>query len=294
MADVPREDVSREVDDYMSMTFADPTKPPEKESSTQRRVRRQREAEARSRPKSKAQIAAAANAARDDALSTTLPTSSKGFQMMTKLGFTPGNALGAPTNANARTEPLGIAIKEDRGGVGMENEKKRKFREEAAAVEGLEKKQRAEIGDYRERIAKERDDCRVEGLCWGAMRVLEGLDQPGGVKKLPLKKINVLWRGLAKEREEKEREQRLKYDMQQHYVDPEVDEDDTQVLGAEEEDMEEEDKELDDFLALDARQRLKRLVEYLRAEYLYCFWCKCKYEDKAMDGCPGLEEDDHD
>ena len=287
-------------DDYMSMTITEPTKPLEKETYTQRRIRKQREAEARSRPKSKAELAAAADAARDDALSTALPSTSKGFQMMAKLGFKPGSALGASTNPHARTEPLGISVKEDRGGLGMENEKKRKFREEVAAVEGAEKKQKAKQVDYRERVGREREEKRVEGLCWGAMRVLEGLEGSEGLEKMPVKKVNVLWRGLLRERQEKERERRARYDLHQSlsknasYVDLEEDLQDRQALGTEEEDVEEEDVELEEFMGLEGKERLTKLVEYLRKTHFYCFWCKSKYEDESMDGCPGVEEDDHD
>lgn len=290
----------QEEDDYMSMTITEPTAPLQKETYTQRRIRKQREAEARSRPKSKTELAAAAEAARDNTLSTALPNTSKGFQMMAKLGFKQGGALGAATNPNARTEPLGVVVKEGREGVGMENEKKRKFREEVEKGEGVEKMRKVEEGDYRERVGREREEKRVEGLGWGAMRVLEGLEQPEGVEKVPTRKINVLWRGLVRERELKERERRMRYDLHQSlsknaaYEDPEEDKQDRQALGKEEEDVEEEDEELDEFLALEGKERLRRLVEYLREKYFYCFWCKCKYEDESMEGCPGPEEDDHD
>ncbi|KAK4691440.1 hypothetical protein P7C71_g5561, partial [Lecanoromycetidae sp. Uapishka_2] len=156
-----------EEDDYMSMTISEPTIPLQKETYTQRRIRKQREAEARSHPKSKAELAAAAEAARDDALSTALPSTSKGFAMMAKLGFKQGGALGAVANPHARTEPLNVVVKEGREGLGMENEKKRKFREEAEKVEGTEKMRKVEEGDYRERVGREREEKRVEGLCWG-------------------------------------------------------------------------------------------------------------------------------
>ena len=217
--------------------------------------------------------------------------------MMAKLGFKPGAALGASSNPNTRTEPLSISVKQDRGGVGMQDEKKRKFREEA---EGVEKKQKAEEGDYRERVGREREEKRVEGMFWGAMRVLEGLEQPEGGDKEPIKKVNLLWRGLVRERREKERERRARYDLHQSlsrsatYEDAEEDELDKQALGKEEEDVDEDDEELDGFLGLEGKQKLRRLVEYLRQEHQYCFWCKFKYEDEKMDGCPGLEEDDHD
>ena len=289
-----------EIDDYMSMTITEPTVSSEKETYSQRRIRKQREAEARSRPKSKAELAAAANAARDDGLSTAISSNSKGFQMMAKLGFKPGDALGASTNVNARMEPLEIVVKEDKGGVGVENERKRKFREEAIKVEGAEKKQKVEESDYRERIKTEREEKRVEGLCGVAMRVLEGLEQSEGVTRIPSKKVNVLWRGLLRDREERDRDRRMRHDLDQslrkenYYIDPEEDEQNKRLLGRDVEDVEEEDQELDEFLALLGKERLRRLVKFLRAEHFYCFWCKTKYEDKSMDGCPGIEEDDHD
>ena len=217
---------------------------------------------------------------------------------MAKLGFRPGSTLGASSNPNARTEPLAITVKEDRGGVGLENEKKRKFRAEAG---GVGKKQKAEEVDYRERVRREREEKRIEALFWGAMRVLEGFEQPGGGEKLPTKKVNVLWRGLVREREERERERRMRYDLHQSlsrnaaYEDPEEDEHDRQALGNEEQDVE-EDEELKQFLALEGKERLNDLALYLREKHLYCLWCKTRYEDEEdmKEGCPGLEEDDHD
>ncbi|MCJ1272431.1 hypothetical protein MMC21_000217 [Puttea exsequens] len=288
-----------EEDDYMSMTIAEPATPIQKETYTQRRIRKKREAEARAHPKSKAQLAADADAAREDGLAKALDNKSKGFQMMAKLGFKPGEALGKAENPNARTEPLGIAMKENRSGVGMENEKKRKLREDMERVLGAEKRQKAEEGDYRVRVAREREAKRVEGRFWGAMRVLEGLEQPEGKSSMSSRRVNVLWRGLVMEREQKERERRTRYDLAQSlsknatYNDSEEDEQDRQALGKEEADVEEEDEELDEFMALEGSERLRRLVGYLREKHFYCFWCKFQYEDEGMDGCPGLTEDEH-
>jgi hypothetical protein len=122
----------------------------------------------------------------------------------------------------------------------------------------------------------------------------------------PLKQINVLWRGLVRKREEKERDRRMRYDLQQSlsrlptYEDPDEDKYDKKALGKVHiqhtfvEDLEEEDPELDDFNALDPADRLQKLVGYLRGEHNYCFWCKYTYPDKDMEGCPGLTEEDHD
>jgi hypothetical protein len=39
---------------------------------------------------------------------------------------------------------------------------------------------------------------------------------------------------------------------------------------------------------------LEKLVVYLRETYHYCFWCKYRYTDESMEGCPGLTEEEHD
>ena len=239
--------------------------------------------------------------------------------MMAKLGFKQGSTLGARKNGSARAEPLGVVIKEDRGGIGLDSEKKRKFREEMAEEA---KRVKADEGDYRERVAREREGARMEGLVGGAMRVAERMateedgngdgeaaqdrDVAGEAvakptsTKMPTKQVNVLWRGLVRQRDEKERERRMRYDLHQslsrnaNYNDPEEDDQDRQAWGKEEEEVEEEDPELDEFNALPAAERLEKLVQHLRQKYRYCFWCKFRYPDDAMKGCPGLTEEDHD
>lgn len=305
-----------EEDDYMNMVIAEPTKPKEKETYTQRRLRKERESEARGRVKSKAEREADEAAAREAVLSKSLlenpsAAKNKGLAMMAKMGFKPGVALGSKDNIDARTEPINITMKDDRGGIGLDSEKKRKFREE---VEKEGKRVKAEEGDYRERVSKEREEGRLEGMVGAAMRVAERMhgereeDAEDGRKiaTKPLKQINILWRGLVRQREEKERDRRMRYDLHQSlsrlptYDDADEDKEDKKALGKDRiqytlvEDLEEEDPELDEFIALDPAERLHKLVLYLREEYNYCFYCKYTYPDKEMDGCPGLTEEDHD
>lgn len=327
----PSNGVDDDEEDYMNMIIAEPEKPKEKETYTQRRLRKERESEARGRVKSKAKRAADEAAAREAALASSLFTDpeyaakNKGLAMMAKMGFKPGGALGDKNNAGARTEPIGISMKEGRGGIGLDAEKKRKFREE---VEKEGKRVKAEEGDYRERVRREREEVRLEGMVGAAMRVAERMDaereeetalnsgkdvdedakepKKPKISAKPLKSINLLWRGLVRRREEKERDRRMRYDLQQSlsrlptYDDVEEDADDKRALGNQPtqyrlvEDLEEEDPELDEFNALDPAERLQKLVDHLRQEYHYCFWCKYTYPDKEMDGCPGLTEEDHD
>ncbi|KAA8576906.1 hypothetical protein EYC84_006946 [Monilinia fructicola] len=302
-----------EEDDYMNMIIAEPTQPREKETYTQRRQRIQRESEARSRTKSKAEMAAEEAAAREAALSKSMlaaPESaqSKGLKMMAKMGFKPGVALGRRTMWG-------------RGWSRCLEE-----------VEREGKRVKAEEGEYRERVRKEREEGRLEGMVGAAMRVAErmdgereeeeeerivvstengetGKDQDQVKRKIstkPLKQINILWRGLVRKREEKERDRRMRYDLQQSlsrlptYDDADEDKDDKRALGKDKvqhtmvEDLEEEDPELDAFNLLEPAERLRMLVEHLRSQYNYCFFCKFKYPNDLMDGCPGLTEEDHD
>ncbi|GAQ12026.1 G patch domain-containing protein 11 [Aspergillus lentulus] len=358
-----------EEDDYMSMVIEEPQ---QKETFAQKKLRKQREAEARAKVPSKAELAAQEAARRDAALSkSTLDPSNKGFQMMAKLGFKPGQTLGKPQTPpgdsqpshedkeeRLRSEPLNLVFKEGRGGIGLDSEKKRKFREEA---EEALKKVKQEEGDYRDRVRQERETRRTEAQVHAAQKVAERLDaeaeaetadgvvetaetgqteeedkspdreqspdegpveDPTGesraarakVRVKPTSKINVLYRGLVREREEKEQALQMRHALQTSlpssffphpqlpgYDDPTLEPDDKEALGSGkdtstilEQELEEEDPELDEFNALDPSERLARLVVYLRERHRYCFWCKYRYETDEMEGCPGLTEEDHD
>lgn len=324
-------------DDYMNMTFEDPT--PIKETSLQRTQRLKQESRARGIIKSKAEIAEEEEAAREHALSISMlddprAKKSKGLAMMAKMGFT-GGGLGKKTEdgqSQARTEPIRVSLKDDKGGIGLDNEKKRKLRE--AAAERELKVVKLDPDEYRERVRKEREEARLEKQFFAAQRTAERMDdekadpekavadtdspaspepqdvkekkKPAPISSRPLKSIPVLYRSLIRYREEKERDRRMRYDLEQSlsrlptYEDDNEDEDDKRALGknqtiyATAEDLDEEDEELDEFNALEIGERLKQLLEYLREKHQYCFWCKMAYPDSEMDGCPGLTEEDHD
>ncbi|KAF4988545.1 hypothetical protein FDECE_14994 [Fusarium decemcellulare] len=321
-------------DDYMNMTFDDPA--PIKETSLQRTQRLKREARQRGFVKSKAQIAEEEEAAREKALATSMlddakAKKSKGLAMMAKMGFT-GGGLGKRTDDGSgpgRTEPIKVSVKEDRGGIGLDNEKKRRIRE--AAEERDVKMAKMDPDEYRERVRKEREDARLEKQFFAAQRTAERMDdekadpqgqsvstetdepdeapstkKPAPVLSRPLKSIPVLYRGLIRHREEAERDRRMRYDLEQSlsrlptYEDDQEDADDKRALGkghtvyATAEDLDEEDEELDEFNELEIGERLSKVLEYLREKHQYCFWCKMVYPDKEMEGCPGLTEEDHD
>lgn len=316
---------AEEDDDYMSMSFADP-EPTAPMSSLQRKQHLRKQAEQRSRPKSKKELEAEAVAKRDAALSQSLDPSNKGAKLMAKLGYK-GGALGK--SEDARTQPIQVQIKDDRGGIGADSEKKRKMREHMDALQGREKRIKADEGEFRERNRREREEKRNEGMMWAAMRIAEKFDteaqedhkdkvendgvseqnSPGGTEK-PAEAVeddvlrfkpNILWRALVRQRADREKERKLRHEMtvglstRSKEEEADLDDDDKIALGTEIEDYEEEgDQELDDFTALDAAERLEKIVQYLRDTYNYCFWCKYRYPDAGMEGCPGTTEEEHD
>ncbi|KAH9840484.1 G-patch domain protein [Teratosphaeria destructans] len=307
-----------EEDDYLSMSFAEP-EPSKKETSLQRTARLKKEAAERGKVQSKKERERQAKEAREKALATELDASNKGAQMMTKMGFK-GGALGK--SEDARTQPIELLMKDDRGGIGMDSEKKRKIREAAEELEGQQKKQKVDFDAFRERNKHAEVDMRTEWQMWSAMRTLEGFDtgdldgkEDGtsgsdeggeqrqaakqGPKSKPLRSANLLWRPLVKQRLERERDRRMRHDLDQSlsrntaYDDPDVDDDDKLALGTEVEELDEEDPDLDDYESLTTAERLEKIVTELRVKYHYCFWCKFRYPEAGMEGCPGESEDEH-
>ena len=315
-----------EDDDYLTMSFDDPAPNRKTETLTQKKKRLAREAEAKARPKSKAELAAEEKAKRDAALNKNeIDTKSKGFKMMSALGYKPGEALGATRTETQNgaaddrlLEPVGLEMKEGRSGLGADAEKKRKFREEVAAQEEDLKRRKVEEGDFRERQQREQEEKRLEGQTFGAMKVCQQLEEEDEAvdndqfdssskrRRKPLSSINVLWRGLVKQQAIKERDRRMRYDLHQSlsrrptHDDPDEEDEDKLALGKKSElevediDLDQEDEELDEFESLDAAVRLQKLVAYLRERWHYCFWCKFRYPDASMEGCPGITEEEHD
>lgn len=284
------EEDEEEEDDYMNMTFDDaPAKQPE--TSLQRSQRLRKEGLKRGIIPSKAELAAQERQRREEGLSRSLitgttttsavaaassaelgppanptkKTKSKGLAMMAKMGFTPGSALGSRDNPSARSEPLRIETKEDRGGIGADADKKRKLAEAAEAAGVAKRARLEELGDYRVRMARERDAARKEKLVFAAQKVAEKMDEAGGGSSAsdaaaaggdaiggdakakaspssrPLKSVPVVYRGLVRRREEAERDRRMRYDLEQSsgglsarlpaYEDEGMDDDDRMALG---------------------------------------------------------------
>ncbi|CAI6331525.1 unnamed protein product [Periconia digitata] len=307
---------SDEEDDYMNMVFEDAPKAPKHETSMQRAARKRKEAESRSRQKTKAEREADAIAAREEALATALPEDNKGFKMMAKLGFKQGDSLGK--SEDARKEPIKIVVKEDKGGIGLESDKKRKFQETFEEARQAAKRAKEEEGDFLEERKQQQKERSAEKDLDNAQRTAERLFDKEAEEKgtptaedIPLQRIDICWRGRVRRRIEKQAEKQQKRELNNSlssrlptlaHEDEDDDHDTKTALGHDitpfyttlENDFGHDDPDLAEFEALSVFERLERTLVFLRDTYKYCLYCGYQYPDAAMDGCPGVTEGDHD
>lgn len=236
--------------------------------------------------------------------------------MMAKFGFKQGDTLGK--SDDARKEPIQVNIKGDRGGIGLESEKKRKIREAWEEADRVAKRAKEEEGDYLEDRKKLQKERKLERDLDSAQRTAERLsdqetedtDGPATEEK-PLKDINVLWRIRARRRVERQRDRQQRRELDNSLAsrlptlardDEEEDADSKIAYGHDaapfytslENELEDEDPELAEFEALPVDERLQKVLLFLREQYKYCLYCGYQYPDDSMEGCPGVTEEDHD
>lgn len=304
-----------EEDDYLSMTFDSPSTKP-KESSLQRTARLKKESMERGRIPSKAERITKEKLDRETALATSINESNKGAKMMAKMGFKAGSALGA--TGEGRKQPIELMMKDDRGGIGMDSEKRKRVREAAEQAQEGEKRRKVGMEEFRERNRSEREERRAEGMWWGAMKVLDRMEEDaskdgtdadevkesreGTKKSKGLHDVNVLYRPLIKQRLERDRDRKMRYELNNSLSTRNDNDDDSDSDAADQKDpsfsgmiaeLDDEDEELQEYEALGFAERLDRVVRDLRQKHRYCFWCKYQYPDAEMEGCPGLTEDEH-
>jgi hypothetical protein len=236
--------------------------------------------------------------------------------MMAKFGFKQGDTLGK--SEDARKEPIRVDMKGDRSGIGLESEKKRKFREQWEQADREAKRSKEEEGDYIEIRRLEAKEKKAERDLDSAQRTAERLTEQAAEDKgtpqpteQPVKDVNVLWRSRARRRavikHEKQQRRELNNSIASRLptlaADEDDEEDDSKVAQGRdlapfytslEDDLEDKDPDLAEFEALPVVDRLQKLLTFLRDEFHYCLYCGYQYPDAEMEGCPGLTDEEHD
>ncbi|XP_029377406.1 G patch domain-containing protein 11 isoform X3 [Echeneis naucrates] len=202
---------------------------------------------------------------REAALQSSISNENKGFALLQKMGYKAGQGLGK--EGAGRVDPIPLNIKTDRGGIGMEEMKKRKAEEELEhyrqKVRAKQQNESKSLEDFRSRVRTERDERKIEGDLRRSQRACEQLDSQKGIT-VP---------------------------REQWYW-PTADVDDEEAVQEEEEE-EEEDEEI---VELSSSDKLQILTSYVRGVHFYCIWCGTTYNDEEdlSSNCPGDTAADHD
>lgn len=229
-----------------------------------------KQAEHNKRQRETSKTATLDNARLQQTLSQPLAADNKGFQLLAKMGYKAGSGLGK--NENARIEPIGICIKNDRGGLGREAaiaELKVKRQELRRAhllrKAGIESSGEISTEEYRRRATQKAEERKLLYDVRRCQQTCESLDLSAGVLE---PELDFFW-------PPKPIEQNAKEDTDAE----------TEEIPIEEEREEQYSIE----------EQLELLMTYLRTSYQFCYWCGTHYENAEDLGsnCPGLTRDEH-
>ncbi|KAI8785275.1 G patch domain-containing protein 11 isoform X1 [Biomphalaria glabrata] len=273
--------VSSDEEDYMSDAFlqkcAD-TRPglvPKRIHDRYEKEKKQKESQKQNKTVSKQKLEIIQ---REAGLSSSIPTESKGFALLQKMGYKPGQGIGKL--GTGRIEPVPIEVKNNRFGLGKDTEMKRKAIEmntmrSMMAVKRLktDEKQRNNFLDrMREKFSTQsvdRDLRMAQNVCI-QLDQEQGLTEPGEV---------FFWPPSCLPSQENEGDDLQPNDVQEENDDCDVDE----VVDC------------PAYMEFSEFERLDILTRYLRNTYFYCQWCGVKYNDKVdLDtNCPGNTSEAH-
>eukprot|EP00884_Botryococcus_braunii_P008384 jgi/Botrbrau1/17547/Bobra.0766s0003.1 len=196
-------------------------------------------------------------ARREEGLSTPLAPETKGYQLLAKMGYKPGQALGK--SQPGRVIPLDLNLKTGRSGLGVDEEKKR--RKEAVILEQKERAAKRSRGEqelqetYVALVTTDYAARQAEKHLLEAQKVCENLDRKAGLQE------SERWLPQQADATAEEGEEEPPIGWQ----------------------------------ALPVRDKLQDVMGYLRSTYSYCIFCGCQYsnEQDLLQNCPGLLDSDH-
>ncbi|XP_034115785.1 G patch domain-containing protein 11 [Drosophila albomicans] len=263
--------MSDEEDDYMSDKFLSGLQEVRPSLINSRVKKRQvevqtKQAESNKRQREASKATSVDNSRLQQTLSQPLAADNKGFQLLTKMGYKAGSGLGK--QADARIEPIGISIKNDRGGLGREAAmaelaaKRQELRQaHLLRKAGIDSGEDLSSEAYRRRATQKAEERKLLYDVKRCQQTCESLDLAARVTEPAL---DFFWPAKAIEKTEEE----------------------TDIEEAEQEEKEEQ---------YSAKEQLDLLISYLRTSYQFCYWCGTHYENaEDLDSnCPGLTRDDH-
>ncbi|XP_078052647.1 G patch domain-containing protein 11 [Augochlora pura] len=194
---------------------------------------------------------------REEGLSSAITSSNKGFELLMKMGYKPGQGIGK--TESGITEPIGLDVKLNRHGLGKGV--KRKQTESKSSLDNR-KLDNKSMKDFRGRIAQKKAEQMSKADFYKSQKICEQLD-----KQLNIEKPEEPWFWLPQETEK-----------------------------GTDSDSEEEEEEKDEVEELyQINERLEILIKYLRQKHFYCIWCGVAFdnENDLLNNCPGDTRNDH-
>ncbi|XP_073819520.1 G patch domain-containing protein 11-like isoform X2 [Musca autumnalis] len=218
-----------------------------------------------------------------EALSKPIENDNKGFKLLAKMGYKPGQALGKAVTENddkpamssgtqRLLEPIGITIKSDRQGLGRESALRELMEKQIELRKQRLKKESGEtsIEEFRRRATEKAEERFVTNALRKCQKTCENLDVENHVDTPAMPWF---WPEVPKNKDEADDEKCSENENHKS-------------------DSEEEDAVVDEF---SNSEKLEMLTQYIRTSYNFCFWCGIRYEDlnDLNTNCPGLNKDDH-
>ncbi|EZA58631.1 hypothetical protein DMN91_009031 [Ooceraea biroi] len=112
---------------------------------------------------------------REEGLSSAISNSNKGFQMLTKMGYKPGQGIGK--TQSGMVEPIPVEVKADRQGLG------KKKRKELYGKNMNAKMDNTHIKDFRSRMAQKKTEQLEKCDLYKSQKVCQELDTKENVEK---------------------------------------------------------------------------------------------------------------
>ncbi|XP_034484946.1 G patch domain-containing protein 11 [Drosophila innubila] len=259
--------MSEDEDDYMSDKFLSGLQEVRPSLVSNRAKKRQievqtKQAEHNKRQREAAKATTVDNARLQQTLSQPLAADNKGFQLLAKMGYKAGSGLGK--NEDARTEPIGICIKKDRGGLGLAKRQELR-RAHLLRKAGIESSGEISTEAYRRRATQKAEERKLLYDLKRCQQTCESLDLAAGVQE---PELDFFWPPKPIEQN---------------------DEEDTEAEADDELEKEEPEEQYS------VEEQLELLMSYLRTSYQFCYWCGTHYENaEDLDtNCPGLTRDEH-
>ncbi|KAI4491677.1 hypothetical protein M0804_003069 [Polistes exclamans] len=204
---------------------------------------------------------------REEGLSNAITSNNKGFALLMKMGYKPGQGIGK--TESGIIEPIGVELKADRHGLGKAP--KQKVTKKKIVDTRLDN---SHMKDFRERMAEKKLEQMLKIDLYKSQKICQQLDTKANIEE-----PQESWFWLNDTEKEDESEEKEKDNNEQE----------------KEEEEEEEDKEKEEEEELTVNEKLDILTKYLRGKYFYCIWCGVLFdnEDDLRDNCPGCTRNDH-